>query len=663
MEKPVVNHQRTRSRALSLALALFVFVVAVFIVQPTNAFAFFARVLQSNVPTLTSPKGTISDNTPTFQWKKISSAIKYQVEVRDSTNLLYTLTVPASNCSATICSRTHFIVLSYGSHRWRARAYIGGQWRPWSNYAAFNVAPPAGSFTLANSFAGLSDPSGYGGPDASIAAGPQVLVVAMNTRAGIFDKQGNVLDSKSMKDFFKPLWNKGVDGGTDPRVIYDKVSKRFFVVKADYPPCMPECGGLISLAVSKTASPKTLSSADWYFYVFDRGVQRTTGGETVTNYFGDYDNISTTAAVIAISWDVDSNAGWLGPGGQIRFINKLPLLSGTTTNNWIDEVGLDGHVALNLTDPGAFFVMTRLPSDVWKIKNVPAAPQVVEQHNSFFFDPHNPPSAEQPTGNPIDLQINGPQPIYQNGFIWTTTVVGKNYGSGTVSAIRWAQLDVRNWPTVKLVQSGLLGEDGVWYFAPALMVDKLNNFTLTYARVSKKEFVSTWYTGRLKTDPLNTLRPSALIKTTNKYFSHMNNGRNRFVDYFGSAIDPVDGSVWFVVFYPQGGGNSAQWIVNMNWGSNPMVDADEFPAAIDETLALPTDTAETFTPSATFERTELATDTVMATATPRPTYTATISETVLTSETPTETDTPQFPTTTETFTPTETPTASSTTAE
>src|SRR5690349_20640868 len=55
------------------------------------------------------------------------------------------------------------------------------------------AAPPAGALNLRKEFVGVENPSGYVGPDVTIAAGPQVLVVATNSTAAILDKDGNIL--------------------------------------------------------------------------------------------------------------------------------------------------------------------------------------------------------------------------------------------------------------------------------------------------------------------------------------------------------------------------------------------------------------------------------------------------------------------------------------
>lgn len=96
------------------------------------------------VPVLVSPSGTITDRTPTFKWKVVPNATKYQFQAYRGTTLLYTKTVLASACGSTYCTNTPTTTLAYAAHKWRARAYIGGAWKAYSPYKNFTVSNNAG---------------------------------------------------------------------------------------------------------------------------------------------------------------------------------------------------------------------------------------------------------------------------------------------------------------------------------------------------------------------------------------------------------------------------------------------------------------------------------------------------------------------------------------
>ena len=136
--------------------------------------------------------------------------------------------------------------------------------------------------------------------------------------------------------------------------------------------------------------------------------------------------------------------------------------------------------------------------------------------------------------------------MHRNGALWYAYPIAKNFGSGDVSAIRWVQIDVSNWPnSVSYIQDSIFGADGKWSFFPALMVNAADSVAMVFARSSASEFASMYYTGRLGTDPPNTLRSSVLIKAGTATLNIIDNrGRNRFGDYAGAALDLNDGSFW-----------------------------------------------------------------------------------------------------------------------
>jgi hypothetical protein len=367
-----------------------------------------------------------------------------------------------------------------------------------------------------------------------------------------------------MEDFFPER-----DQGTDPRVLYDSQTQRFFVVKADYrddASCSPRCGGVISLAVSKSNDPQSLNGTDWYFYSLDRALQKTAEETVQTDFFGDFDNLSIANGILAITWDMDSYEGFLGPGGQIRLIDLQPLLNGTSTTEWLDIVGLKGHVAKVLSDSDSFFLVGGHPGEyeIWKIDASLQPGEVAYKTvptNLSNLPSGNMPDAAQLDGAPIDVPA-GPktQAIYVNGSLWVAQDVGQELATGTVSYIHWAQIDVSSWPQISVVQSGLLGEQGIWYFSPAITVNDVGDMAMVYHRSGPEEYVSASVTGRLVDDPLGALRPSEVLYRGEFPYERLQGGRNRFVDYIGVTIDPIDGTVWTMAFYPQGEYRSGSWV-------------------------------------------------------------------------------------------------------
>jgi hypothetical protein len=98
------------------------------------------------IPGPLSPKGIILDRTPTFKWTKIYEVEKYQLTLLRGTRLIYTITVPASACGATQCTKTPTTSLSSGAYTWKVRAFTGGRWQSSSPSLAFKISPAKPGF-------------------------------------------------------------------------------------------------------------------------------------------------------------------------------------------------------------------------------------------------------------------------------------------------------------------------------------------------------------------------------------------------------------------------------------------------------------------------------------------------------------------------------------
>ncbi len=102
---------------------------------PAQNYAVYATV-----PTLLAPSGTIMDRTPAYQWTKAFGATQYQLQLLKGAVLVYTKSVPASACGATVCSNVPTSALLPGiTYQWHVRAMINGVWFPYSIYKVFNI--------------------------------------------------------------------------------------------------------------------------------------------------------------------------------------------------------------------------------------------------------------------------------------------------------------------------------------------------------------------------------------------------------------------------------------------------------------------------------------------------------------------------------------------
>jgi len=105
------------------------------------------------------------------------------------------------------------------------------------------------------------------------------------------------------------------------------------------------------------------------------------------------------------------------------------------------------------------------------------------------------------------------------------------------------------------------GRDGCWLYYPAVTADVSGNMTMVYNQSCSDEYIGIRYTGRRPGD--EELRPSELLKAgESNYVKDYGSGRNRWGDYSGIAVDPVDPTrVWIYSEYAASPANTwGTWI-------------------------------------------------------------------------------------------------------
>jgi hypothetical protein len=115
--------------------------------------------------------------------------------------------------------------------------------------------------------------------------------------------------------------------------------------------------------------------------------------------------------------------------------------------------------------------------------------------------------------------------------LWTTHTTKVTWSGESVarSGVQWYEIDV---DSKAVVQQGVFGATGFYYFFPVIQTDISRNAHLCFGRSSTAEFGSLRQTGRRVSDAPNTLQGSALVKAGESAYT----GR-RWGDYFGHARD------------------------------------------------------------------------------------------------------------------------------
>ena len=448
----------------------------------------------------------------------------------------------------------------------------------------------AGGLVLRASFAGIQRSFGGMPPDLTIAAGPTNLVISSNDSITVLSKTGVRIASEWLHTFFSSVKTPR-EALIDPTIVFDPDSRRFFLVASgayrDDPNCvLGSCVAHLFLAVSKNESPQTMTTADWSFSALDATIE----GRTRTTDFPDYSRIAVDDNVVAI---VSTQALFGSESNRhemLRILDKAKVLRGDAST-WTDVALVDPsgtllrqvQPVLNLdrTPTGTLFLVNPLGCNFWiiNVENELTAPRLVfratTQPTITGSCPQTP-DPPQPNGAP-PLALSNTQtlqnPVFRNGSIWIPQHISRNFGAGEVGAVRWAQIDVSQWPNeVAFRQDSSFGVDHAHSFFPAIAVDRSNNVALVFGVSGVGDFPSTFYTGRLGTDPPSTLRPVTLLKAGEGIQNTPAGdfgGRQRWGDYFGAALDPADGSAWLLGEYVKTADTWGTWVANIVWRTGP----------------------------------------------------------------------------------------------
>lgn len=439
---------------------------------------------------------------------------------------------------------------------------------------AISVSQPNAPFPL-KGFPGIEDKGIFIPPDPIMAAGPNHVMACVNTDFGIFSKDGTLIEQIDATLWFENvLSGLGEDFGVafDPQITYDHFADRWVMlyIASDF---QTEHYYLIS--TSDDSDP----NGTWYNFA----VPGHLNGDTPDGGWGDYPKMALDENAIYIT---ANQFGFISGslGVKLTVLGKAQFYNNTAgpiswTNFWDlrEPDDLDVRVftvvpALTFGSPGKEFLINDSPYFVgafmtlWSLTNPLSATPTLSAVNvavdTSFGDPT--PPQQLGGGDPL-IESNGRtmfQAVYRDGSLWTShTVPGGT--DDAFAALRYVRI---NMTTAQTTEDVIYGADNFWYFYPALMVDQSNNLTIVANRSGLTEFPGIRYTGRLANDPPG-LQPSAVLKAgESNYVKTFGSGRNRWGDYNGIALDPVDNSrVWMFAEYsttPIGPGEDGQ-----RWGT------------------------------------------------------------------------------------------------
>jgi hypothetical protein len=423
------------------------------------------------------------------------------------------------------------------------------------------------------SFNGPGNISGVSPPDPVGDVGPNHYVAMSNLSFQIFDKTGASLFGPALNN---TLWagfggDCQTDNSGDPIVLHDQIADRWMLSQfTSSGPTYFNC-----VAVSTTADP----TGPYYRWAFSTG-----------SNFPDYPKYGFWPDALYISTrEFAGGSTFVGVGAYA--VKRADLISGNPAAQVIS------FLATPASAGGAFNIGDGLlPSDLDGNTLPPAgspnyfmgamdnggpygAPQDALTLWKFTADFATPPNSTFVLANTIPISAYDSSPVFCSGRSCVPQpgtanridhlgyrqrpmhrLAYRNFGSHeslvtnqsveastTMSGIRWWEVRSPNNSPVLYQDStyapGLT--DGIHRWMGSIAMDGAGNMALGYsASNGTTTFPSSWYTGRLSTDPLNTM-PQGEGFIVNGTGSQT--GSQRWGDYTSMNIDPVDDcTFWYV---------------------------------------------------------------------------------------------------------------------
>jgi hypothetical protein len=405
---------------------------------------------------------------------------------------------------------------------------------------------------------GTGSESPYVPPDTMGDVSPTQVMVTVNGRFKVFDRNGNVgALNVEPNTFFQSVRSASM---SDPRIRWDRLSQRWFIVMIDVLSQNNRC----CIAVSNSAT--ITDSTSFTFYQFAYAV----GGGVTTRFF-DYPTIGVDSKAIYIGGNIFQSSF---VACDVFVVNKANLLAGTLTVTPFRNVctstgaGIYTPHGCDNDDPssnqgyifgtaGDVFGQVR----VRKISDPGGTPSMSSDFNITVPSTQNGRTvvAQGSTGNldGLDDRIFAAK-IFWNRItntpsIWAAhnidgTNTGVSSGSGDRNLSRW--YEIRNFTgagTPTLFQSGTVFSTNAAshsYWIPSVAMNGQGHALLGCSYAGTTSTPNVAEADRLSTDPLGTMNvPTLLTSSTATY--NKQTGTQRWGDYTHTTVDPADGmSMW-----------------------------------------------------------------------------------------------------------------------
>jgi hypothetical protein len=462
--------------------------------------------------------------------------------------------------------------------------------------SALHIAPPiikssnspnsspanSGSTTSAKPVNGISgvrnSPASFPGvgytgfipPDGGVAAGPFNVVSVVNSTIQVSDKNGNLLSSQTLANFFSGLPG-ATDGPFDPSVVYDYDLGRFWVLTAaahDASASDPTNRSTLLVAVSNSSD---VTSGGWSIFWMDATVNGN-GSDGQSNAC-DYPHFGIDAQAIYFSCNMFSFPFFSSSSSfqyaKVRILTKSQFTGGGCCTWWDFWDLREGFLNLSKSftvrpaimhfagaGDGDFWVNAEGDGNQLKVKHLTNAQNCCNGIGPTLDDADqgvgsfsSPPGANQP-GTTTTIDSGDDRLLFatwEYGHLSTGQTLTCNPGDGNHACLAFTEIDVSLYPSMTNVSDFAFGVSGEDLYYPFVEQNSNADKTMVYTRSDgSSTYAGAYFRGIPNSgactnciDGEGTLHAGA-----GTYINLDSNGINRWGDYHGAGADPDLLGIW-----------------------------------------------------------------------------------------------------------------------
>jgi hypothetical protein len=401
-------------------------------------------------------------------------------------------------------------------------------------------------------------------PDSDGAVGPLHYVEFINGRFSVFNKSdGSKVQTMTDAAFwiqagltFPSGWDV-----TDPRIIYDSSSQRWFASQVDF-----DASGVINtnhflLAVSAGPDP----TGAWKAVAITPDPGR--------NNFADFPTMGLDGQAVYLSGDMfDANSNPVGP--SLVAIPKTALLANPPSTTNLTRFGVmsyatrgdvlqpaicvdgSGQGEVLATVNGGFDAsgnsLTNTSLVNFKVNNGSGSSQAKLSASSFLSVPEytGPLDPAQPDGtfNLDDGDARFTASVYQVGGV-LYAVHGSQIND--LAVLRWYRIDAASQT---VLESGTITDPVLDLFYPSIAANALGTVVVAFNGSSSSTFVSSFAVVGSTVNGTTSFGPRVLLKSgSTSYQNTDSTGTSRWGDYGSTCNDPADPTrFWTIQEYASG---------------------------------------------------------------------------------------------------------------